>query len=77
MLENNIRVELDDSAETLSKKIRNGEQEKVPYLLIIGEKEVKKKEVAVRKRSKGDLGPQKLDKFVKQVIKEINDKKID
>jgi len=72
-----VRVELDDSAETLGKKIRNGEQEKVPYLLIIGEKEVKKKEVAVRKRSKGDLGPQKLDKFVKQVKKEIEDKVIE
>ncbi|MFC1599123.1 threonine--tRNA ligase, partial [Patescibacteria group bacterium] len=45
-----IRHEIDDSAETLGKKIRNGELEKVPYLLIIGEKEVKDKKVAVRKR---------------------------
>jgi len=71
-----IRVELDDSAETLGKKIRNGEQEKAPYLLVIGEKEVKNKEVAVRKRGKGDLGPQKLDKFIISIIKERDERKL-
>jgi threonyl-tRNA synthetase len=66
-----IRVELDDSAESLGKKIRTGEQEKVPYLLIIGEKEVTGKQVAVRQRGKGDLGPQKVDNFIAQIKKEI------
>ncbi|OGY42067.1 MAG: threonine--tRNA ligase [Candidatus Buchananbacteria bacterium RBG_13_39_9] len=67
----NVRVELDDSAESLGKKIRNGEKEKVPYLLIIGEKEVNSKLVAVRQRGKGDLGPQDLDEFIKQIKDEI------
>ncbi len=70
-----IRVELDDSAETLGKKIRNGEQSKAPYLLVIGEKEVKAKEVAVRKRGEGDLGAQKVDKFIVAITKERDERK--
>jgi threonyl-tRNA synthetase len=70
-IDNDIRVELDDSAESLGKKIRAGEQERVPYLLIIGEKEVTAKQVAVRQRGKGDLGPQDLVKFIEIINKEI------
>ncbi len=69
-----IRVELDDSAESLGKKIRNGEKEKTPYLLVIGEKEVAAKQVAVRKRQEGDLGAQNLDQFVEMIKKEIKEK---
>ncbi|MBD3359665.1 MAG: threonine--tRNA ligase [Candidatus Buchananbacteria bacterium] len=73
----NIRVELDDSSETLGKKIRKGEQEKIPYLLIIGEKEVKDNKVAVRQRSKGDLGGKQVDDFINEIKQEIEDKIID
>lgn len=72
-----IRTELDLANETVSNKIRKGEKDKIPYVLVVGDKEVKKKEVAIRKRGKGDLGPQKLDKFIKQINKEIADKSID
>ncbi|MCX6740731.1 MAG: threonine--tRNA ligase [Candidatus Parcubacteria bacterium] len=75
LIDNNIRVEIDDSAESLGKKIRAGEQEKVPYLLIIGEKEVNAKQVAVRQRGKGDLGPQDLAKFAVQIKDEILNRK--
>jgi threonyl-tRNA synthetase len=71
----NVRVEIDDSAESLGKKIRAGEQEKVPYLLIIGEKEVTAKQVAVRQRGKGDLGAQDLEVFIAQIKDEVLNRK--
>jgi len=69
------RVELDNSDESLSKRIRNAEKQKVPYILVVGEKEVAGKSVAVRQRGKGDLGPQKLDEFITAIKKEIQEKK--
>lgn len=69
-----IRTELDLANETVGNKIRKGEKDKIPYILVVGDKEVKKKAVAVRKRSEGDLGPQKLDKFIDQIKKEIENK---
>jgi threonyl-tRNA synthetase len=71
----NIRVELDDTAESLGKKIRAGEQEKVPYLLIIGEKEVTANQVAVRQRGKGDLGSQDVSVFITRIKDEILNRK--
>lgn len=75
LFEQGIRVELDSDDETLGKRIRNAEKQKSPYILVVGEKEKKDKSVAVRKRGKGDLGPQKLDKFIEQIKKEIDEKK--
>lgn len=75
MIDNSIRVELDDSAESLGKKIRAGEKEKIPYLLIIGEKEVSANQVAVRQRGKGDLGPQDVATFIEQIKDEIINRK--
>lgn len=62
-----FRLEIKNSNETLGKKIREGEMEKVPYLLIVGDKEVKNKTVGVRERSKGDLGETKLTKFIEKL----------
>jgi len=73
--EENIRTELNDSDETLGRKIRHGELQKIPYLLIVGEKEQKAKLVAVRDRKKGDLGPVKVNKFVGKIKDEIEKKK--
>ncbi|MFH1461241.1 MAG: threonine--tRNA ligase, partial [Patescibacteria group bacterium] len=70
----NIRVELNDRNETLGKKIRAGELQKIPYLLIVGEKEQKADLVAVRDRKKGDLGPIKTKTFIERIKKEINSK---
>lgn len=71
----NIRAELNDHNETLGKKIREGELQKIPYLLIVGEKEQQAKSVAVRHRKKGDLGPMKINKFVEKIKEEIETKK--
>jgi len=71
---NGLRVELNSDNETLGKKIRTTETQKVPYLLVIGEKEEKAKAVAVRQRSKGDIGQVKLEKFISQIQKEVSEK---
>ncbi len=73
--EENIRIELNDQDETLGKKIREGELQKIPYLLIVGQKEQKAKAVAVRNRKKGDLGPVKINKFIEKIKQEIEEKK--
>ncbi|MBI2506956.1 MAG: threonine--tRNA ligase [Candidatus Colwellbacteria bacterium] len=74
LAQENIRIELTDSNETLGKRIREGELQKIPYLLIVGEKEIKSQSVAIRKRGKGDIGSQKLSKFVETIKKEIASK---
>ncbi len=65
--ENNLRVELKDENETVSKKIREGELQKIPYLLVVGDKEIKSKSIRVRERGKGDIGQIRLTKFLKKV----------
>jgi threonyl-tRNA synthetase len=71
-----IRVELDDRNETLGAKIRNGQNEKVSYMLIIGEKEEKIGTVSLRGRSGKDYGVQKLEEFIINIKKEIEEKTI-
>lgn len=58
-----VKAEIDEQNETLQKKIRDAELQKIPYMLIVGDKEVKNKKVAVRDREKGDLGQMGLQKF--------------
>lgn len=72
--ENGIRAEINTDNETLGKKIRAAEMQKIPYLLIIGDKEKQAKSVAVRQRGKGDLGIVKLDKFIPDLKKEVENK---
>ena len=73
--EEGIRVELNDNNETLGKKIREGELQKIPYLLIVGEKEQKDELVAVRNRKDGDIGTMKINKFIEKIKEEIKKKK--
>ena len=69
--EKGLRVKVRDEAETVSKKIREGEIQKIPYMLVVGDKETKTKSVRVRQRGKGDIGVLKLEKFIKKVEKQI------
>ena len=71
-----IRVELDDRNEKLQAKIRDAQLQKIPYMLVIGGKEAEAGTVAVRHRSKGDLGPRPLDEFVADLKKEIDSRAI-
>ena len=70
----NIRVEINKNNETLGKKIREAEMQKIPYLLVVGEKEVEAKSVAVRKRGEGDTGQRKIEEFIFQIKEEIQKK---
>ncbi len=63
----NIRVEAKLESETLSKKIREGEMQKIPYILVVGNKEKENESVSVRDREKGDLGEKKIETFLKEI----------
>jgi threonyl-tRNA synthetase len=69
-----IRVEVDERNEKIGKKIRDTELLKVPYMLVIGEKEVQDNAVAIRKQGKGDAGVQSIDAFVKAIATEIQER---
>ncbi|MFH1990646.1 MAG: threonine--tRNA ligase [Patescibacteria group bacterium] len=69
-----IRTELGSDNETIGKKIRESELEKVPYILVAGDKEEKDNSIAVRERNKGDLGAMKLGKFIEKIKKEVTNK---
>lgn len=58
-----MRVELDDRNESIGKKIREGEMQKIPYLLIIGKKEAEEKKIALRKRGEGDKGVMTIEEL--------------
>lgn len=69
--EKNLRIELDFSDNSLSKKIREAELAKIPYLIIIGNKEESENLLSIRKRQVGDLGRFSLEKFLKTIEKEL------
>ena len=66
-----IRVELDDRNEKIGYKIREAQLEKVPYMLVVGQKEMEEKTVGVRSRKEGDIGAVKVSTFVENVREEI------
>ena len=72
---NGFRVEVDTRSEKIGKKIREAQLEKVPYMLIIGDKEAKQGVVAVRYRSEGDLGTMTLDDLMARMSEEVRTKK--
>jgi len=72
----NIRVEIDERNETLPAKIRNAQLEKVPYMLIVGDKEEKSKKISLRLRSEKDLGAMTLKTFIERAKKNIKEKSL-
>ena len=69
-----IRVEVDDRSEKIGYKIREAQLSKVPYMLVVGEKEAEAGQVAVRRRDKGDLGAMNADEFIATVVADIANK---
>ena len=65
-----VRFWLDDRNETVGRKIREAEMQKIPYLLVIGEREAGSGTVSVRERGKGDIGAVPLEQFIAKVVKE-------
>ncbi len=76
LLEKGYRVELDDRQEKIGYKIREAQLSKVPYMLILGEKEAETNAVGVRERKAGDIGQMDFDSFVNKIQDEIDSKKI-
>ena len=66
-----IRAEIDDRSEKIGKKIRDTELMKVPYMFVVGEKEIAEKKVAVRKQGKGDAGTSDVSEIINRLKKEI------
>ncbi len=74
LFEKGIRVEIDDRAEKIGYKIREAQLQKVPYMLVLGEKEMNENTIAVRSRNEGDLGAMNLDDFIQKLAEEIQEK---
>ena len=66
----NLRVEIDDRSEKIGYKIREAQLQKIPYMLIIGDKEVEQNQVGVRSRSDGDIGAMSLEDFINKIKSE-------
>lgn len=69
-----LRVEVDERNEKIGFKIREAQMQRIPYMLIIGDKEVEQNVVAVRSRDKGDLGTMPLEAFMEKIQEEVNSK---
>jgi len=76
LLENNIRASISDENLTVSKRIREAEIQKIPYILIVGDKELKNKTVNVRHYRRGQEGEIKIEKLIEKLKKEIENKTI-
>ena len=73
MSESDIRVEVEEANETLGYKIRKAQMEKVPYMIIVGDQEMKGHTISVRSRKNGDQGTQSLPMFAANLIREIKE----
>jgi len=73
--EKSIRVGTNFANEKIDKKIREAQLQKIPYMLVVGKREVEAGTVAVRRRDQKDLGPVKVDQFIEDILKEIENKK--
>jgi len=70
-----IRVEVDERSEKIGKKIREAELSRVPYMLVIGEKEMNEGQLSVRRQGKGDTGSQAVDEFIAMIVQEFAERK--
>jgi threonyl-tRNA synthetase len=70
-----VRAEIDDRNEKIGKKIRDTEMMKVPYMLVIGEKEASESQLSIRRQGKGDLGMMDKAAFISQIHQEIVERK--
>ncbi len=69
-----LRVKVDDRNEKIGYKIREAQLEKIPYMLVIGQKEVEENKLSVRSHKKGDLGTMTTEEFINQLLEEIEKK---
>ncbi|WP_099188709.1 threonine--tRNA ligase [Tepidibacter mesophilus] len=76
LFDKGIRIEIDNRAEKIGYKIREAQLEKVPYMLIVGEKEQENNEISVRSRDKGEVGSISVDEFIESILKEQKERTI-
>ena len=69
-----IRVEIDDRSEKIGYKIREAQLEKVPYMILVGDKDIENNVISVRSRKDGDIGSMKIEEFISKALQEINNK---
>ena len=69
-----IRIEVDDRNEKIGYKIREAQLQKIPYMLVVGDKEIEANAVAVRSRKEGDLGQVNKEEFLERMQEEIENK---
>ena len=74
--ESGIRCEIDERSEKIGYKIREARNERVPYIVVIGEKEEKEKNISLRSRKNGDEGAVSVDELIMRVIEEVKNKNI-
>jgi len=74
LLENNIRAEISDESESLGKRIRRAEKQKIPYMLVVGEKEEKEKKITIRSHGEKEQKTIQVDKFMEKIIVEIKER---
>ena len=70
-----IRIEVDDRSEKLGYKLREAQLEKVPYMLVVGDKDIENGTVSVRSRKEGDQGAMNVDEFIAMIKEEIDTKR--
>jgi threonyl-tRNA synthetase len=70
-----IRAGIDERNEKIGKKIRDTELMKVPYMLVIGEKEVNEGKASIRRQGKGDLGARSVDEFLNEIVEEVKERR--
>ncbi len=71
-----IRVEIDDRSEKIGYKIREAQLEKVPYMILVGDKDIENNVISVRSRKEGDIGSMSVESFIEAAIAEINEKRL-
>ena len=69
-----IRVEIDDRSEKIGYKIREAQLEKVPYMLLVGDKDIEGGTVSIRDRRDGDIGSMSIEEFIAKITEEVNNK---
>jgi threonyl-tRNA synthetase len=75
--EKSVRVELWDQTDSMQKRIRNAEAQKIPYIIVVGEKEAHSDNISLRVRGKIDRGTIKADKFITEVLSKIQSKSLE
>ena len=71
-----IRIEIDDRSEKIGYKIREAQLEKVPYMLLVGDKDIENNTVSIRDRRDGDIGSMSIEEFIAKITEEVNNKVI-